>query len=116
MENPPIVQRLTGESFVDERIKDGAISVKMTPPTDSATSPASSSSLLPTGWSEHVLRKKYTDPMKLKESLDEIHGQGKYQVIVCYGCLEIMHLENSGADLYQGERRQVDSWSSETNE
>jgi hypothetical protein len=116
MEDPQIVQRPTGKSFVDERIKDGAISVNMDPSTDSTASPASSSSFLPTGWSEHVLRKKYTDPMKLKESLDEIYGQGKYQVIVCSGYLEIMHLENSGADWYQGERRQVDSWSFETNE
>jgi hypothetical protein len=90
--------------------------VNMTASTDSTASPASSSRFLPAGWSEHVLRKKYTDPMKLKESLDEIYGQGKYQVIVCARYLEIMHLENSGADLYQGERRQVDSWSSETNE
>jgi hypothetical protein len=62
------------------------------------------------------MRKKYTDPMKLKESLDEIYGQGKYQVIVCSGYLEIIHLENPRANLYQGERRQVDSWSSGTNE
>ena len=88
----------------------------MTQSTDSTASLASSSSFLPTGWSEHVLRKKYTDPMKLKESLDEIHGQGKYQVIVCSGYLEIIHLENSRANLCQGERRQVDSRSSETNE
>jgi hypothetical protein len=95
MENPQIVQRLTGKSFVDERTKDGAISVNMAPSTDSMASPASSSSFLPTGWLEHVLRKKYTDPMKLKESLDEIYGQGKYQVIVCSGSLEIVQLENS---------------------
>lgn len=92
-ENLQIVQRLTGKNFVDKRIKDGAISVNMTPSTDSTASPASSSSFLPTGWSEHVLRKKYTDPMKLKESLDEIYGQGKYQVIVRAGYLKIMHLE-----------------------
>jgi hypothetical protein len=114
--NPQIVQRLIGKSFVDERIKHGATSVNMTPLTDSTASPASSSSFLPTGWLEHVLRKKYTDPMKLKESLDEIYGQGKYQVIVCSGHLEIIHLENSRANLYQGERRQMDSWSPESNE
>jgi hypothetical protein len=49
---------------------------------DSKDSKASSYTGLPSGWSEHVFRKKYTDPMKLKESLDEIYGQGKYQVIV----------------------------------
>jgi hypothetical protein len=54
--------------------------------------------------------------MKLKESLDEIYGKGKYQVIVCSGYLKIIHLKNSSANLYQGERRQVDSWSSETHE
>ncbi|KAE9363919.1 hypothetical protein N431DRAFT_489747 [Stipitochalara longipes BDJ] len=48
---------------------------------DSKDSRASSDSGQPSGWSEHVFRKKYTDPMKLKESLDEIYGQGKYQVI-----------------------------------
>jgi hypothetical protein len=68
--------------------------VNMTLSTDSTASPASSSSFLPTNWSEHVLRKKYTDPMKLKESLDEIYGQGKYQVIVCSGYLEVIHLES----------------------
>jgi hypothetical protein len=66
----------------------------MTPSTDSTASPASpasaSSRFLPTGWSENVLRKKYTDPMKLKESLDEIYGPGKYQVIVCAGYPEIV--------------------------
>jgi hypothetical protein len=59
---------------------------------DSMGSPASGGSGLHKGWSEHVLRKKYTDPMKLKESLDEIYGQEKYQVIVRSGHLEIIML------------------------
>jgi len=48
---------------------------------DSTDSTASSNSYFPIGWSEHVLRKKYTDPMKLKESLDDIYGEGKYRVM-----------------------------------
>jgi hypothetical protein len=81
---------------------------------DSKGSPASSSSGIATGWSEHVLRKKYTDPMKLKECLDEAYGQGKYQVIVCLVHPENMHVEKFGAYYYPGERRQVDSCSSDT--
>jgi hypothetical protein len=57
------------------------------------------------GWSEHVLRKKYTDPLKLKECLDELYGREKYQVVVSSRYLEIVHVESSGAYLYAGERR-----------
>jgi hypothetical protein len=59
---------------------------------DSKDYRACSHSDLLSGWSEHVFRKKYTDPMKLKESLDEIYGHGKYQVIVCSGYPEIIDL------------------------
>ncbi|KAI1489255.1 hypothetical protein F5X96DRAFT_641605 [Biscogniauxia mediterranea] len=31
-------------------------------------------------WHEVVLRQKYNDPRKLKESLDTMYGQGGYQV------------------------------------
>lgn len=80
---------------------------------DSKDSRACSHSGLPSGWSEHVFRKKYTDPMKLKESLDEIYGHGKYQVIVCSGYPEIIDLNNSAANVYQGERWKVDYRSSD---
>jgi hypothetical protein len=52
--------------------------------------------------------------MKLKECLDEAYGQGKYQVIVCLVHPENMHVEKFGAYYYPGERRQVDSCSSDT--
>ena len=47
----------------------------------STETPRSPSALYP-GWSEHVLRKKYRDPRKLKESLDGIYGDEGYRVIV----------------------------------
>ncbi|KAF2465718.1 uncharacterized protein BDR25DRAFT_294748 [Lindgomyces ingoldianus] len=50
--------------------------------TYSTESPLSSSSSIFPGWSEHVLRKKYRDPGKLKESLDAIYGSSQYRVIV----------------------------------
>ncbi|KAK7926922.1 hypothetical protein PG985_003920 [Apiospora marii] len=32
---------------------------------------------------EHVLRKKYRSQVKLKQSLDDMFGEGKWQVKVC---------------------------------
>ena len=64
--------------------------------TYSTKSSPLSRSLLSPGWSEHVLRKKYRDPMKLKEFLDGIYGPGQYKVIVRSGCvLEHVRRERS---------------------
>lgn len=34
------------------------------------------------GWVQHALRKKYRDPVKLRDTLDAMCGEGHYQVIV----------------------------------
>ncbi len=72
----------------------------------STDSPASNSSFLPTDWSEHMLRKRYTDPMKLKESLDEVYGQGKYQVIVRSRHIVIKYHGKFRTNSYEGEKWQ----------
>ncbi|KAK0614871.1 hypothetical protein B0T17DRAFT_619723 [Bombardia bombarda] len=45
-----------------------------------ASSIVSARSVTPTGWSEYVLRKKYRDPLKLKESLNYIFGSDQYKL------------------------------------
>ncbi|KAI0126969.1 hypothetical protein BJ170DRAFT_630636 [Xylariales sp. AK1849] len=37
---------------------------------------------LPPGWSDHMLRKKYRDPVKLKNYLDTVYGEGQYQISI----------------------------------
>jgi len=49
----------------------------------STHSRVSSQASLSQDWSEHVLRKKYRDPMKLKQYLDNTYGEEHYKVTVC---------------------------------
>jgi len=50
--------------------------------THSINSRVSSQASLSEDWSEHVLRKKYRDPMKLKQYLDNTYGEEHYKVTV----------------------------------
>lgn len=55
----------------------------MKPPVYPTRSPASSaSSFFPAEWSQHVLQKRYRDPMRLKQTLDDMYGPGQYKVMV----------------------------------
>lgn len=36
----------------------------------------------PTQWHNHVLRKKYRDPLKLKQALTAMYGEGNYKIKV----------------------------------
>ncbi|KAK3684091.1 hypothetical protein B0T22DRAFT_469582 [Podospora appendiculata] len=43
---------------------------------------STSSTTIASGWFDHVLRKKYRDPSKFKETLNRIYGEGDYQIKV----------------------------------
>ncbi|ESA43537.1 uncharacterized protein NCU05354 [Neurospora crassa OR74A] len=34
----------------------------------------------PVQWYDHVLRKKYRDPLKLKQALTAMYGEGNYRI------------------------------------
>ncbi|KAK3486966.1 hypothetical protein B0T13DRAFT_515482 [Neurospora crassa] len=36
----------------------------------------------PVQWYDHVLRKKYRDPLKLKQALTAMYGEGNYRIKV----------------------------------
>lgn len=61
----------------------GIISPEITPQSNSTENLDAGIKYFPPSWSGYVLRKRYTDPMKLKIALDEIYGPGKYRVVVC---------------------------------
>ena len=39
----------------------------------------------PVQWYDHVLRKKYRDPLKLKQALTAMYGEGNYRIKVRTG-------------------------------
>ncbi|KAK3387899.1 hypothetical protein B0H63DRAFT_471130 [Podospora didyma] len=51
-----------------------------TPSIASSAASIASSQASSASWSENVLPKKYRDPLKLKETLNEIYGEGQYRV------------------------------------
>jgi hypothetical protein len=55
----------------------------MSSSSSTESSPTSPSSIYP-GWWEHVMRKKYRDPVKLKEFLDQTYSPEQYHIIVSF--------------------------------